>query len=161
MPQLISLTRGQFAIVDDADFDELSKFKWHSKHNPNDDRWDASRVVDGRIVKMQQVIMGKRDGMQIDHINHNSLDNRRQNLRFCTGSQNCQNRRKKRGGKFEYKGVFQNRQGKFTVRIMIEGKRKSIGTFRDLVNAADAYNRAALENYGEFALLNAIKEEKG
>lgn len=92
---------------------------------------------------------------EIDHRDLNGLNNQRANLRVCSDRENSCNRSKRRGCKFAFKGVFQNRQGRFTATICIErGKRKSVGTFLTLEEAARAYDEAAKFYYGAFAKLN-------
>lgn len=113
---------------------------------------------------MSRVIMNAPDGMEVDHINHDSTDNRRCNLRVCTRSQNRRNGRKQRTSKSRFKGVFYHPAKKYNpnsseakpwrayTRVM--GKRKWLGYFATEFEAAMAYNRFAAKEFGEFACFN-------
>lgn len=103
---------------------------------------------------MHRVIMGEPRGLVVDHIDGNSLNNRRSNLRVCTVSQNHQNQRF-RGGLSRYKGVcFLKKINKWRANIGFDGRRMHIGCFDNEVDAAKAYDRKAGELFGEFAYLN-------
>ena len=113
-------------------------------------------------LQLHHLILGKPPkGMVTDHINHNGLDNRKENLRFATRSQNDQNRRSQVGSSSKYKGVcWHKAKGKWISNIVIGGKRKiHIGYFTCEHQAALAYNKKAIEFYGEFANLNVVPEE--
>lgn len=151
----IPLTQGMVAIVDDEDYDELSKYKWWvEKHGKHIIRYYARRktYVDGHRINefMHRTIMGQAG---IDHKNGNGLDNRRENLRVATQSQNMANRKSQADSESPYKGV---RKFKLRWRAYIkpEGKPINLGCFDTAEEAARAYDWAAKRIYGEFALLN-------
>jgi hypothetical protein len=112
---------------------------------------------------MHRLLVEVNLGQEVDHINGNGLDNRKENLRVCTKSQNLGNQKKTKlyGGvatSSKYKGVsWDKRVQKWVAKIGINGKRVYLGLFEDEEKAAEAYNKAALEYFGEFALLNATK----
>lgn len=151
----IPLTKGRFAIVDDEDFDFLNKRKWLAVNGTNAiyagrNQW----MNDGKMktILMHRVILGAKKGQLIDHVNRNPLDNRRENLRFCTASQNTQNRRMQRNNKSGFKGVIWNRRSqKFQANIMLSGKDYYLGLFKTAQAAGLAYARAAKKLHGEFA----------
>lgn len=156
----IPLSQGLFALVDDEDYEELSQYKWHAdKHRST---YYAKRNVqlyqDYRVaVKMHRQIMRATYGETIDHKNGNGLDNRKDNLRIATSSQNARNRRACAGSTSKYKGVSWHKQhGKWYVGIWHrEAKRHVfIGLFEDEIQAAKAYDRKAVELFGEFAKTN-------
>lgn len=93
--------------------------------------------------------------LQVDHINGNSLDNRMENLRIVSRSQNLMNQRQKIG---KYKGVIRSKK-LFVAQIGVKGKNLRLGSFETIEEAAKAYNEAALKYFGEFARLNNIKEK--
>lgn len=155
--KLIPLTQGKFAIVDANDFDSLSKTKWFTLSSKN----NVFYAVTGKRCKvMHRIIMNAPDGIFIDHINHDGLDNRKINLRFCTRSQNTMNQRKPRNTSSRFKGVsFHKTTGKWRASIKVGEKSKWLGLFGNEEGAAIAYNEAAIKYFGEFALLNIISKE--
>ncbi len=117
------------------------------------------RECDKKTIYMHRQIMHAPKGFDVDHRDHNTLDNRRSNLRVCTRSQNLQNKRPQ-GGVSEYKGVRWHTQiRRWHARIKLNGKRTSLGCFTDEVKAAKAYDKAAREMFGEFACTNFKETE--
>lgn len=92
---------------------------------------------------------------KIDHINHNTLDNRRENLRACTNAQNAANQKLSRSNRSGFKGVcWCNRAKKWIAYLSKDKKFINLGLFTDPVLAAKAYDAAAIEKFGEFACTN-------
>ncbi|MBN2182978.1 MAG: HNH endonuclease [Sedimentisphaerales bacterium] len=152
--RLIPLTQGKFAIVDAADYERLAGHKWCLGGN-NNGQYYANRWNHGKIVKMHHEIIDVPEGMVCDHINHNSLDNRRCNLRVCTPSQNAQNRLPSDGGTSRYKGVCWNKEKrKWVAEICYKNQRIYIGCYDYEEDAAIAYDDMAIQLFGEFACLN-------
>ena len=148
----IKLTKGQSTIVDDCDFESLSGHKWCvSKGKGN---FYAARSEDGRTILMHRQIIDAPQGMDVDHINHNGLDNRRFNLRACTRSQNLGNQRKQRNATFKYKGICWEHTNSWSARICLNYTQIYLGTFKSEFLAAKAYDYAAKRLFGEFAYLN-------
>lgn len=154
----IPLTQGKFAIVDDGDFGWLSKRKWCAIFTGR--HWYAVRTVrkNGKWTTnwMHRLILNTPVGMDSDHINHDGLDNRRANLRICTKSQNSYNQRKRqRPASSRFKGVCWHKAArKWLARIGHNRKRIYLGSYDSELEAAQAYDRAALEHFGEYALTN-------
>jgi hypothetical protein len=159
----ISLTQGLFAIVDAEDYERVNQYKWHARCEHG--YWYASRKKDGRTYKLHWEIIGRKDGLMVDHRNGNGLDCRKSNLRHCTRSENMMNSQKMRSEKTatscKYKGVRRSKNGKFEARIMKDGKRISLGTFEKAEQAAKAYDDAAREQFGDFARTNFEKYKTG
>lgn len=159
--RIIQLSQGQVAVVDAADYETVSQFKWHAQRaRPNASYYAlrAAKTEDGRStsLSMHRVLVGAKRGQFVDHIDGDGLNNRRANLRLCTASENCQNRRQHRGSvRTPYKGVtYLEATGAYTVQIAARGKRTYLGIYADPVEGALAYDAAALRLHGEFARLN-------
>ena len=106
---------------------------------------------------MQHFIIGKPEkGLQTDHINRNGLDNRKVNLRKCTSAENNCNVEKRTSGS-KYKGVYwYNERKMFRANINVNKKYIFLGYYNTELDAAIAYNNAALKYHGEFACLNKL-----
>lgn len=162
----IPLTRGFVALVDDQDAEKVQGRKWHAHHS--DSRVYAGReerdTVTGakRFVYMHRVIAGASDSMQVDHKNHETLDNRRENLRLCTTSENQRNQRRVSENRSSlFKGVhFYKARQKWTASIMVNGSTIHLGYYTDEIAAAKAYDAAAREHFGEFAYVNFEEESQ-
>lgn len=149
----IPLTRGMHAIVDAADYAELSRYKWYALAPSSNGRFYAVRKEKGRTVLMHRQIMDPPDGMVVDHIDGNSLHNRRGNLRTCTPFQNAQNQRRSKRGQSRFVGL--HRVGdKWETTVAYNGRSYYVGRFDDEVEAAKARDAKKLELAGEFAGLN-------
>ncbi len=142
-------------LVDDQDFEWLNKYNWCiSKgyiiaHKPQSGK-------KGTTISIHRLIMNTPKNIQTDHINGNKLDNRRENLRICSRSENNMNRHKVRG-KSKYKGVGWFKQTQcWQAYISKNYKIIHLGLFKSEKEAAKAYNQKAKELFGEFALLNIL-----
>lgn len=150
MTQKIPLTRGKFAIVDDDDYECLSKLKWRCSHSGYAVRnvWMGDKY---EMLWMHLFIMPHPEVMETDHINLNRLDNRRSNLRICTPAQNHFNKKAQSNSKSGIRGVsWNNRLSKWVVHICKNRKVFHLGVFSDLNDAVKAYDQKAKELYGEF-----------
>lgn len=150
----IKLTQGQFALVDDADFEWLNQWKWHVRKMPN--CYYVYRWHKNGAIAMHRLILGLTDPKVFgDHKDGNGLNNQRENLRVATFAQNSQNKKKWDNTLEEFKGIKRNKKGdRWQVIIGANGKQMAIGTFTTKEDAARAYNAKALELHGEFARLN-------
>jgi hypothetical protein len=157
----IPLTRGKYAIVDPEDFDRLNAHSWHTASDRG--CLYARRTVRHPITKAQsnvhmhrQILQNVPDGMVVDHINHNGLDNREANVRPATHAQNQWNARKtKSPTRSKHKGIaWSNSKNRWRARITVNSRRIHLGYFKSQRDAAKAYDRAALKYHGDFAVLN-------
>jgi hypothetical protein len=149
----IPLMHGQFAIVDAEDYEWLNRYTWVL--------WSgyAIRHSSGKSFFMHREIVQAPPGMVVDHINGNRLDNRRCNLRLCTRPQNVRNAAKRPGCLSQYKGVsFDRRHNSWYATIWFKNRSIGLGHYHDEAQTARAYDRAALELFGEFAWLNFPEE---
>ncbi len=148
----IQLTRNQAALVDDEDYEELSKHKWYSAYRKDNQAYYAARKGPQKSLLMHRVIMNVTEpSIYVDHRNRDTLDNRKCNLRLCSGAQNQMNRPVQPNNTSGHRGVSWNKQNnKWHARINVSGKRIFLGYFTDLQNAADIYEKAAEKFFGEF-----------
>jgi hypothetical protein len=154
----IPLTQGYVTVVDADDYDFLTQWTWKAKKDSHTIYVHRRYRIGGRKrkwVQMHRVLLNAPPNCQVDHIDHDGLNNTRANLRLATSSQNQYNRSQTKGK--GYKGVHERHDGrpkKFRAAIWAEGVETRIGSFKTAENAATAYNIAALRLHGEFALLN-------
>lgn len=152
------LTRGAVAIVDDEDYEKLKAHKWSASATGYAVR-GFRRNGKSILVKMHREILGEQcAGLEVDHINGNKLDNRRENLRIATRSQNASNRPKYyKDSSSKYKGVRKAKgRKKWTARICVNRKDIYLGQYETEEEAAMAYNKAAIQYHGQYAKLNTF-----
>jgi hypothetical protein len=159
--RLISLTQGQFAIVDAADYDWLNQWNWFAAWAENTQSFYArrnDRGEDGKfhVVSMHRKVLGldRGDKRHGDHINRNTLDNRRSNLRPASLGQNKQNSKCVAGSASGLKGVSIRSNGNWQAEIAVDGKRIYLGTRKTAEAAHELYREAAQRLHGEFARTN-------
>ena len=156
----IALTKGKYAIIDPDDYQRLSQYRWYPAKTRSTvyayrfDKWVKGRKRKSHL--MHREIIQTPDGLVCDHINGNGLDNRKANLRPATYAQNSWNRAKgKVKSRSKYKGLaLHKKTGKWQVQISVNGRRIHLGCFKDQVQAAKAYDKAAIKYHGRFANLN-------
>lgn len=158
----IPLTQGKFTVIDAADLGKVDDLKWYA-HTPDGGKLfyavsQRSRTEGGKAIRMHRLILNAPPGSEVDHINGDGLDNRRINLRFCTRSQNLQNmRRKKIGTSSKFKGVyFCPDTGRWRANIQINHERRFLGRYDSEIEAAIAYDEAAISYFGGFARPNIL-----
>ena len=163
MSRLITLTQGQSAIVDDDQYEWLSRFLWYAHEEPkNSGKFRALRNIcigEKWTVIYMHVAIAKRINLQgeIDHRNTNTLDNRIENLRSATKSQNQANRGPPKNNKTGFKGVsWDKRSSKYRAVIGVNGKLLHCGYFDHPEEAAMAYDLAATKYFGKFARTNFV-----
>ena len=146
------------AAIDEEDYELVSRYRWHPWTRPHINTFyaQANARVDGKwtVIKMHRLILGL-DQPAIDHINRNGLDNRRSNLRFALAGENGANSRNRNGCSSQFRGVdWFPRARKWRASISVKGKSQHLGLYADEIEAARAFDRAAIKQWGEFATLN-------
>lgn len=158
----IALTQGLFALVDDEDFEYINQFKWCAYKTGKSKSYHAhrsTRLTNRKQIsfEMHRVILNAKKGEKVDHKNRNGLDNRRENLRIATSSQNAANVERTTPSSSKYKGVhFDNRDKKWIAQVSWNNKNYWLGRFVNEADAAKAYNKKAIELHGEFACINIL-----
>lgn len=144
-------------IVDDADFGWLNQWIW-SLHSNGRVYRHVSKGGRSTMPLIHRVIVGATSpSIEVDHINGNPLDNRRENLRLCTRKENARNRRKSRNCSSRFKGVSWNqRSQKWHAYIYVGDRQRNLGKYDDENQAAQAYDKAARELHGDYAKPNFI-----
>lgn len=151
--KFIELTKGQYAIVDEKNFEELDKLKWCC-HKGYAIRtiWLAGKSYH---IPMHREINKTPPAKHTDHVDGDSLDNRESNLRDCSIAENARNSKMNIKNTSGYRGVvFRKARGTWIAMIKINGKYKRGGSFKDKISAARAYDALAKKYFGEFARLN-------
>ena len=159
MKAIITHNKDEFingiVLVDDKDYNWLNKYTWHLSHN-----YAQTNIKNnnGRKLKtMHRLIMGEPKNMQIDHIDNNSLNNQRKNLRIVSLKQNQMNRISQKNSTSDYKGVSWNpKNKKWVASIGFNRKTYYLGLFNNEKEAAKTYNNKAKELFGEYANLNEV-----
>lgn len=153
----IKLTQGKVALVDDEDYEYLNQWKWqfssgYARRN--------IRLLNGKrsSQSMHRLILNVPSlEFLVDHINGNKLDNRKENLRTCDSCENAWNRGVKKENKLRIKGVsFKKEHSRYVAVIQVKKKQLHLGYFYCPIEAARAYNSAAILHHGKFARLNEI-----
>jgi hypothetical protein len=161
----IELTQGKVALIDDEDWPRVSKLKWcvaissrttyavsrtRKQTNQKEKHYKQSLSLHRFIMNLP---IG--DKRQVDHINHNTLDCRKQNLRICAARQNSYNHKLSKTNTSGFKGVYFNKKyKKWEARIRLPDKKAYLGRYNSPLDAAHAYDSAAELYYGEFAMTN-------
>lgn len=149
-----------FVKVDDDDFEYLNQWKWYPKYG----KYAVRSLKDPRprVIRMHRQIMNPEAIMQVDHVNRDGLDNRRENLRICTGFQNARNSKKRSHGvTSKYKGVcWSGAAKKFQAYIVYETRNIHLGLFKIEEDAALAYDSAAEKYHGEFCSKNFTNADR-
>lgn len=149
---------GAVIMVDDEDFDLVSAHKWslNGSRYPRSYVWNKEKRHSD-VLYMHRLLTGRHgvsDGLAVDHIDGNPLNNRRSNLRICTYFQNNCNKGKQPTNTSGYKGVYFHKQmKKWQAQIMVKGRNIYLGLFESAEEAHEVYCLAAVMLHGEFANL--------
>lgn len=152
---LVPLTQGKHAIIDCADAEKILPFRWHFAKGYAKRYRLAHEMPGSQKIRMHREILVTEPGREVDHINRDGLDNRRCNLREASRSQNITNRALLSRNTSGFRGVsWFKPHGLWRARIKVNGSEKDLGYFKDINDAARAYDDAARKYHGDFANLN-------
>src|SRR3990167_8236813 len=153
--------RHGFIDVDDEDYEFLSGFEWFIWTGGFKQKFVTRKTLvgeSGQRIKMHNVILPPTEGLEVDHINRNTLDNRRSNLRLVSHRENSLNRSLFSNNKSGFRGVCRRGQrGSWLAQIKANGVKIHLGSYKTKIDAAIAYDMAALMANGKFAQTNVIK----
>lgn len=171
----IPLTKGKVSIVDADKYDYLLQWNWHygssrgslingyaARAASRIGRKNETEFKGSKLIFMHRQLLNPEEGYFVDHINRNTLDNRIKNLRIATRAENAKNSGKNKTNTTGYKGVFIEKKGNYfayRARIKLNGEKINLGCFKTAVEAALAYDDAAIKYHGEFAFLNFSKDK--
>lgn len=154
----VQISRGRYTLIDTADKPTVLPFMWSYDPRPHAG-YVVRRARGGRQLMLHRALLGD-ESRSIDHVNHDGLDNRRENLRGCTQSQNQYNCRLRSRRYSKYHGVTFDKsrsRGAWIARIKVAGTQHTVGRFDNELDAAMARDAAARRMHGEFATLNFVE----
>ncbi len=146
-------------LIDKDDEQFVRSFFWNGRISGKKVyAWASKQVAtNGKAIPIHRLLTDCPDGMQVDHINGDSLDNRRSNLRICESRQNHKNKTKMTGTTSKFKGVYWSKlYNRWVAIICNDGKKIYLGKYWHPIYAARCYDRAALEMFGEYAKTNKM-----
>ena len=147
----IQLTMGKKTRVDNEDYEKLSIYKWHVNIAAGGRLYAARSIFNGGKILMHREIMSPKIGEEVDHIDGNGLNNGRSNLRLATRKENARNAKIKTNNTSGYTGVhWHKKRQRWQALIMLNGRRKWLGNFTKVDDAAEAYKNVAKTHYGKF-----------
>lgn len=146
----------RIVLVDDDDYEKFKKFNWSGDLYAcrKTGKYLGNYKYKWKTIWLHREIMSCPKDQTVDHINGNTLDNRKENLRICSFKENSFNRARHGKNTSGYKGVSTTRQGTYRAYCYIQKKQIHLGIFPSAIRAAQAYDTAAIKHYGEFACTN-------
>ncbi len=150
--------KGKYALVDNDDFEKFNQYSWYLSTTGYAIRGKWNKIKkQNDIIHLHKKILITPKNMEVDHINGNRIDNRKNNLRICTHKQNIANQKLQKRSKSGYKGVsYYKNYDKWEAYVCTDNKKYRIGYFSIKKEAALAYNKKAKELFGKYACLNIV-----
>lgn len=152
--KLLPLSKNQFALVDDEDYEGTRPFHWSATWMDDIQQYRAVSHIHGQVVQLARFIMSAEKGEYIDHRNLNTLDNRRENLRRCKPYESARNRRKLKSNTSGFIGVSWHSPSNSWQATLRSENFRWCAFFKDKIEAAKARDVKAKKLHGEFAVLN-------
>lgn len=148
-------------LIDTEDWNKIKQYHWYVGFDKKGNNFYILTEIKGKNIRLHRFIFDLINSKRkVDHRNHITTDNRKANLRKCNDFESAQNRKSRDNCMSQYKGLtYRKKEGKWQARIAYNHKRISLGYFKDEIEAAKAYNTAAIKYHKEFAYLNPIPEE--
>jgi len=144
---------GKTFVFDAEDILIVKKYSWFISPGG----YVVANIADGCMIMLHSLLLSNIKGLWVDHISRNKLDNRKSNLRYASPQQNCFNAGVSKNNTTGYKGVYYDKsRDKYQAEIMCSRKKHHLGRFDTAIDAAKAYNKKAVELFGEYAFLNPV-----
>jgi len=164
----LAISKGLNVLLDDEDYEKYHKFKWYAQGTKNhiyaarSVRYGPHKENKKKCLYLHRLILNCKEDEVVDHIDHNTLNNQKYNLRLASHKENIRNRKNTYCKKdTAYKGVFKQKGSKtWGAQIVVNYKRIIKSGYKTQNEAAIAYNELAIEHFGEFALLNKILDNR-
>lgn len=155
---VVNLSQNKITVVDSGDYPLVAAYKWYAGSSAAGFYALSHDRETHKTVRMHRLILGAQPGQIVDHINGDTLDNRRANLRFVTASQNGMNQKTRKGRKTSvFKGVSGHQRVKrWEAKICVKGKTKHLGYFSTEAPAHAAYCRASAYVHGSYRRLEEL-----
>lgn len=134
-------------IIDESDYERVSRYKWFITNG-----YIATRMINKKMTYLHRFILNTPEGKVTDHINHNKLDNRKENLRICTSRENSINCKLSKNNNTGFRGTsFEKDRGVYSAYLMVNRKKVHLGRYENLKDAIDARMAGEKKYFGIYA----------
>jgi len=142
---------GQVSLIDKDDLDIVKDYGWYSNYKKSTNSYYAKTEINNKAISMHRLILDAPKDKQVDHVDHNGLNNRKSNLRLCNQSENSRNKRMQSNNTSGFRGAYlEKKTGKYKARIMVNRKQMYLGSYETAKEASDVYQEAAKRLHGKF-----------